>query len=1230
MSAEDISIYAPESGGEESFSAEKSRTKYHMQGDSIVIDETESEGEEVQESTTLDESEAKEEVEEEEEEEDDESLVRRMKNRQSKRMSLHPRQADENTSSETEQESSNAAISASADLESDLTVEEDQDEEDDERQVEYRAYSPATRRSIHGLQPATSSEDESEEEQERSAATVGNESDNEIVATRRVTKKRLVISSDEEVGNETGADNETASSAHDSSKTEHNSFEASLTMHSFDAAGDGAAPTTKKAAPLHESSPMVSVSGNRISSIPFPGGHRGLPSHGDGDVNDSISMKLSSTLKTDQEDQSEIMPSSVDGRADKVATAVGRPSPNLKEVNAEKMSSSQIQEKFAATPVKDEDKSSSVELIEKSEEILCLSSEDEPVAVVAEQPQPASERRSVPQTLVQPTITAFVRERVSQSEYDANVRKMADLKSQLVLIENVMRTSNRLPDKGAGLVRRMAKIKQQIFELSKAIEITRPTPKKGIKQTIRQQYDQSLENSGNASGNTSEGTSAGTGAGAGAGGAEQGDAKQHHISWDVLKKATDDIQPRFTGKQGITTFENQKLLTLDRLQTLHKSIESCPSEDTLADPPKLLKIDLMNHQRHALAWMLWRESQKPRGGILADDMGLGKTLSMISLILKVAEMDPDGEQLTRTLDSDEENEENESPAAYGGWKAKGRKDYYAGGTLIVCPASLMRQWEGEITNRVKRNSLAVCVHHGTQRDTKPRHIAKYDVVITTYNIVSREVKDLETGGGGCLFGVNWERLILDEAHVIRNHKSAMSDACCKLRGRFRWVLTGTPIQNKEMDVYALMKFLRCSPFDDLQHWKRWVDNKSAGGQARLNTIMKSIMLRRTKKQLQDRGSLKTLPTKTIELIEVTLDTDEMNVYQKVLLYSKTLFAQFLHQRAEKEQEKAYGGGFYGRPTFAGRGATDAFEKVHQRLKRMHNKQEESEVKQFQILVLLLRLRQICCHPGLIHNMLGDDEGNFDISGHSNETSMEDELDLLGQLNKLNLNDVIAEQEAKTQNGDNLSSISLNLSDKLNQPEAVISKASSKVMLKSNPVFNLERISSKIEKLLQLIEEKIIGTDDKAIVVSQWTSVLDIIATHLSARNIAHVSLTGKVPVKLRNDIVLDFNKPSTKSKIMLLSLTAGGVGLNLVGANQLFLLDPHWNPQLEAQAQDRIYRVGQTKPVLIWKFICQETVEQKILALQEHKLQIADGVLTGKGNKGSKLTIDDLKTLFGV
>jgi len=135
-----------------------------------------------------------------------------------------------------------------------------------------------------------------------------------------------------------------------------------------------------------------------------------------------------------------------------------------------------------------------------------------------------------------------------------------------------------------------------------------------------------------------------------------------------------------------------------------------------------------------------------------------------------------------------------------------------------------------------------------------------------------------------------------------------------------------------------------------------------------------------------------------------------------------------------------------------------------------------------------------------------------------------------------------------------------------------------------------------------------------------------------------------------------FNSRNSGPRILLLSLTAGGVGLNLVGGNHLLLFDIHWNPQLETQAQDRIYRFGQTKNVYIYKlvyrvwfhirifftkfiliflgfyfrFICVNTIEERIKALQERKLDIAQNVLSGdRTNSAAKLTLNDLKSLFG-
>lgn len=105
-----------------------------------------------------------------------------------------------------------------------------------------------------------------------------------------------------------------------------------------------------------------------------------------------------------------------------------------------------------------------------------------------------------------------------------------------------------------------------------------------------------------------------------------------------------------------------------------------------------------------------------------------------------------------------------------------------------------------------------------------------------------------------------------------------------------------------------------------------------------------------------------------------------------------------------------------------------------------------------------------------------------------------------------------------------------------------------------------------------------------IIVSQWTGMLEIIGEHLSAIDINQWEMfSGSVPVKKRQGIIDRFNDPDDSLEILLLSLTAGGVGLNLVGGNNILLVDIHWNPQLESQAQDRVYRFGQKKNVHIYK-----------------------------------------------
>ncbi|XP_014612648.1 PREDICTED: transcription termination factor 2-like [Polistes canadensis] len=642
-------------------------------------------------------------------------------------------------------------------------------------------------------------------------------------------------------------------------------------------------------------------------------------------------------------------------------------------------------------------------------------------------------------------------------------------------------------------------------------------------------------------------------------------------------KSAETIESKKLGKRAQETLNREFTLTAERLQDLHGSLVAQPSEDTKAEDPPGLKVKLMPHQQHALAWLMWRERKRPPGGVLADDMGLGKTLTMISLIMA-----------TRNQDDSESDDE---------WYTSNKPIISKGGTLVVCPASLLSQWENEIKSKCKRGILSVEVYHGNNREKISNRLAKYDVVITTYNILSREFKTMST-----TYKIHWKRIILDEAHCIRNHKSQASQAVCGLLADKRWTLTGTPIQNKEMDLYSLLKFLKCSPFDDIRVWKRWVDNKNVSGHQRLATLMKSLMLRRTKQELQAQGALESLPNKNIKEIEVNLDPQEKLVYEKVLIYSRTLFAQFLAQRAEKDHMVDLESGLYDKPTFLSNpNKKTQFTNAQNKLLSLH-----ADVKSHEILVLLLRLRQICCHPSLIHAML--DQDDLEQSG-----IVEENNDIISRVNNMSLYENEENQD-------------------VNNKEIGIDQEVSKNLLTStNPVFESDRLSSKMKALFNVVEE-IIEKKDKLLIVSQWSSMFDIIGSHLSAiKGATFTEFSGRVPIKNRQSIIESFNNPNEDPKILLLSLTAGGVGLNLVGGNHLLLIDIHWNPQLESQAQDRVYRFGQKKDVFIYKFICKDTIEERIKLLQDKKLAISQNVLSGENNKiNSKLTLNDLKSLFGL
>ncbi|OPJ66673.1 transcription termination factor 2 [Patagioenas fasciata monilis] len=628
--------------------------------------------------------------------------------------------------------------------------------------------------------------------------------------------------------------------------------------------------------------------------------------------------------------------------------------------------------------------------------------------------------------------------------------------------------------------------------------------------------------------------------------------------------------------------------TSEAIDHLHKSLESCPTEQAAAEDPSGLKVPLLPHQKQALAWLLWRESQKPCGGILADDMGLGKTLTMIALVLA-----------QKQLKAEKRKEKLEL------WLSKNDSTVISShGTLIICPASLIHHWKKEIDRHVGCGKLRVYLYHGPNRDKHAEVLSEYDVVVTTYSLVSKEVPtskeegevpaedhDVGRGSSPCspLLRVAWARVILDEAHNIKNPKVQTSIAVCKLRASARWAVTGTPIQNNLLDMYSLLRFLRCSPFDEYKVWKYQVDNNTKKGGERLSLLTRSLLLRRTKDQLDSTGKpLVSLPQRSTQLHKLKLSEEEQSMYNVLFARSRSTLQSYLKRQEQKNEGRENAG-------------ANPFEKVAQEfgLSQMEfpaGSQSASQVSStVHVLSMLLRLRQCCCHLSLLKVAL--DQVNLNSEGLS--------LSIEEQLSALTLSEL--------QTSDSKSTVYLN---------GTAFKAD---------IFEITRESTKIAHLLtELKTIQSHSVSQKSVVVSQWTSMLKVVAVHLQRLGLKYAIVDGSVNPKQRMDVVEEFNNNPRGPQVMLVSLLAGGVGLNLTGGNHLFLLDMHWNPALEDQACDRIYRVGQQKDVVIHRFVCEGTVEEKIVQLQRRKKVLAQQVLSGKGEGFTKLTLADLKILFGI
>ena len=507
-------------------------------------------------------------------------------------------------------------------------------------------------------------------------------------------------------------------------------------------------------------------------------------------------------------------------------------------------------------------------------------------------------------------------------------------------------------------------------------------------------------------------------------------------------------------------------------------------------------------------------------------------------------------------------------------------------TLIVCPTSLLSHWCQEIDKHVDAAvDIKVKVHHGTQKAKIGADLKTYDIVLTTYGTLAYEF-DAETSP---LLRADWLRVVLDEGHYIKNHRTKTAKAARLLKTKRRWVITGTPIQNNLLELWSLIDWLRFGMYaDDLRGYKDMIErpckNREEVGFERLQVVMDAICLRRTKMDKKPNGEpIVTLPTKTITIRDVTFSDEEKFCYDIINAQAIEIVQRY---QARGQLLKHY---------------------AH-------------------IFALMMRLRQLCCHRELIKEI----DWTKTIEDKSN---IEKELQKLmtaeggGDLNDQEREKVLARQLRRMILDGVTDDCSICLDD-LKTPvitpcahvfcrpciERVIetikppccplcrSEVKKNGLLEAgeeevedskeniDPVLESIKVdvsSSKVNAALnEMIRIRSTNADDKIIVVSQFTSFLSVIQPVLADQGFSCVRLDGTMSHHARADVVRVFQEKTTGSpNVLLLSLKAGGVGLNLTAANHLLLLDPAWNPAAEWQCFDRIHRLGQEKEVTIYKFI---------------------------------------------
>ena len=524
--------------------------------------------------------------------------------------------------------------------------------------------------------------------------------------------------------------------------------------------------------------------------------------------------------------------------------------------------------------------------------------------------------------------------------------------------------------------------------------------------------------------------------------------------------------------------------------------------------PAGMRATLRPYQLEGYRWLDFLR-QAGLGGVLADDMGLGKTVQVLAAV-------------QRLIEQREEAQGSEPADAGDPGEPEG-----TGPVLVIAPTSVVGSWVEQAERFCPGLRVRAVRRTAAKREeTLAQIVEGCDVVVTSYTIARLCEEEF--------IAQDWAWVVCDEAQFVKNHTSATYKAVRRLRSPSTIAITGTPLENSLMDLWALMSIAAPGLLPDPERfgqvYRKPIDRGDAEALGRLRRRMRPFLLRRTKEQVAA-----DLPAKTEQVLTVELGAKHRKAYD---------------QRLARERQRILG-----------------------------LLEEDTAQSRFIALKALTTLRQMALDPALVDGEDGMEPEAAESAGGGETGEAGEAAGGTGGSGR------------KTARG-----------------KAAKGKAAGAAATGRRGPGRRPSPSAKVEVLVEYLGP-ILSEGHRALVFSQFTRYLSGVREHLEATGVRTAYMDGSTPDRQK---VIDAFRAG-EADVFLISLKAGGFGLTLTEADYVFLLDPWWNPQAEEQAIDRTHRIGQDKPVMVYRLVSADTIEEKVMALKEKKAELFARVVEGAG-----------------